>query len=153
MIREAVERDRLRVVRLLKDSRAGAGFDDMTGPTGFTFPFVAAYAERMFKEHRADPNSLCLVYAPDDRPQGVLMAKAFEHMFGPVWFAQETLWWIDPAHRGKAAVQMLDAYEVWAKTRGCAFAGMAGMGADPIVARLYLRRGYRVAETNFLKAL
>ena len=48
---------------------------------------------------------------------------------------------------------MLDAYEAWAGSQGCAFAGMAGMGADPDVAKLYLRRGYRVAETHFLKAL
>ncbi|MEI5682361.1 GNAT family N-acetyltransferase [Mesorhizobium sp. CGMCC 1.15528] len=153
MIRLAKEYDRLRVVQLLKDSRSGAGFDDRAGPTGFTFPFVAAYAEAMFKQHCADPRALCLVYAPEGRAQGVLMARAFEHMFGPVWISQETLWWIDPTHRGSAAVRMLDAYEKWSRDQGCAFAGMAGMGADPVVSKLYLRRGYGVAETNFLKAL
>ena len=85
--------------------------------------------------------------------QGILMAISFEHHFGPVLLAKETVWWIDPAHRGRAAVQMLDAYEAWAASKKCQFVGMAGMGADPDVAKLYLRRGYRVAETHFLKAL
>ena len=48
---------------------------------------------------------------------------------------------------------MLDAYETWAAAQRCAFAGMAGMGEDPVVAALYLRRGYRRAETHFLKPL
>lgn len=67
--------------------------------------------------------------------------------------ARETVWFIDPEYRGTAAVRMLDAYERWAKSLGCVFTGMAGMGADPKVAKLYLRRGYRVAETHYLKAL
>lgn len=153
MVRAAVDADRMRVIRLLKDSREGAGFDAATGVTGFTFPFVAAYAERLFLAHRAEANALCLVHDVDGVAQGVLMAVASEHPFGPVWLARETVWWIDPAHRGTAAVRMLDAYEDWARGRGCAFAGMAGMGEDPDVGRLYRRRGYRVAETHFLKAL
>jgi GNAT superfamily N-acetyltransferase len=152
MIRPAMRADRGHVIRLLKDSRAGAGFDSPDGPTGFVFPFDPVYAERLFLSHFS-PRRLCLVNDIDGTPQGILMAAAFEHPFGPVWLANETVWWIDPAHRGSAAVRMLDAYETWAGAEGCAFAGMAGMGADPIVAKLYERRGYRVAETHFLKAL
>ncbi len=152
-VRPAVETDRLQVVRLLKDSREGAGFDAATGMTGFTFPFVAAYAARLFAAHLSTPDALCLVLDVDGVAQGVLMASAAEHPFGPVRLARETVWWIDPAHRGSAAVRMLDAYEDWARDRDCSFIGMAGMGEDPDVGRLYRRRGYGVAETHFLKAL
>lgn len=48
---------------------------------------------------------------------------------------------------------MLDAYEAWARGKGCRFAGMVAMGDDPVIARLYERRGYRRAETHFLKAI
>ena len=141
------------VIRLLKDSRIGAEFNRSDGLTGFTFPFDPAYAERLFRHHLIAPNAVCIVYAPANHPQGVLMAAAGEHPFGPVVLARETLWWIDPTYRGMAAVRMLDAYEEWAfQKKGCQFAGMAGMGDDPGVAKLYIRRGYRIAETHYLKA-
>jgi GNAT superfamily N-acetyltransferase len=154
MIRPALLTDKARVVELLADSRTGAGFDTPEGPTGFAFPFDAAYAERLFLAHLRGPRTLALVHDVEERAEGVLMAAASEHPFGPVWLARETLWWIDPAHRGgTAAPRMLDAYEKWAARQGCAFVGMAGMGDDPAVGALYWRRGYRIAETHYLKAV
>lgn len=152
MIRLATPNDRTRVVELLADSRVGAGFDTAGGITGFVFPFRADYAERLFLAHLRG-RTMAIVHDVAGSAQGVLMATATEHPFGPVWLARETVWWIDPAHRGTAAVRMLDAYETWAAAQGCQFVGMAGMGDDPAVAKLYQRRGYRVAETHYLKAL
>lgn len=151
MIRPATVADKTCVIQLLKDSRVGAGFDTPVGLTGFTFPFDSAYAERLFLSHFA-PRRFALVHDVDGTAQGVLLAAAFEHPFGPVWLAKETVWWIDPAHRGTAAVRMLDAYDAWWTAQGCAFGGMAGMGEDPAVRVLYERRGYRAVETHFLKA-
>lgn len=153
MIRLGEIRDRDAAVLLLRDSRAAAGFDASTGVTGFVFPFEPAYADRLFRAHVESEDGLCLVSEADGLAQGILMAWAAEHPFGPVRLARETVWWIDPGHRGSAAPRMLDAYEAWAREQGCAYAGMAGMGEDPDVAKLYLRRGYRCAETHFLKPL
>lgn len=153
MIRPATASDRARVVDLLRASREGAGFDSADGLTGFVFPFDSAYADRLFRAHLDQPRACCLVLDVDGAAQGILMAVAAEHPFGPILLARETVWFIDPAHRGTAAVRMLDAYERWAKALQCVFVGMAGMGADPDVAKLYLRRGYRTAETHFLKAM
>lgn len=153
MIRLAFPADKNRVIQLLKDSRLGAGFDSLKGPTGFSFPFESAYAERLFVHHATSLDCLCLIYSVNGRAEGVLMAAVSEHPFGPVKLARETVWWIDPQHRGSAAVRMLDAYEAWASGRGCDFFGMAGMGDDPVVAKLYLRRGYKIAETHYLKAV
>lgn len=150
MIRPGKLSDRARAVELLRDSHVAAGFN---GGDGFTFSFEPVYAERLFSNHLDGMNTCCLVNDIDGEAQGVLLAMAFQHRFGPVWLACETVWWIDPAHRGRSAIAMLDAYEAWAKAKGCAFAGMAGMGEDPDVAKLYLRRGYRAAEKHFLKAL
>ena len=55
--------------------------------------------------------------------------------------------------RGLAAIRMLDGYEGWARGEGCAYIGMAGMGDDPDVGRLYRRRGYAIAERHYLKAI
>lgn len=153
MIRPATLSDKERVILLLRDSRAGAEFDRKDGISGFAFPFDPAYAERLFLSYVGAERRFCCVHDVGGCAQGVLLAHAYEHDFGPVWMSQERLWWIDPAHRGTAAPRMLDAYETWSREVGCQFAGMAGMGADPVVAKLYRRRGYRDAETNFLKAL
>lgn len=151
-MRAATVGDKTAIIRLLKESREGAGFGSSDGPTGFVFPFDPAYAERLFLAHLA-PRRLALVHDVDGTAQGVLLAAAFEHAFGPVCLAKETVWWIDPAHRGIAAMRMLDAYEAWVADQGCTFASMAGMGEDPTVRKLYERRGYRAAELHFLKAL
>ncbi len=154
MIRIGDYRDGARVVELLRDSRSGAGFDRADGPTRFVFPFRADYAERLFQTYSRTPRMICLIHDVDSVAQGVLMGHAFEHDFGPVWIAQERVWWIDPAHRGgTAAFRMLDAFEAWAANQGCSFVGMAGMGDDPAVMKLYRRRGYLGAETHCLKPL
>ncbi|MDD1534556.1 MULTISPECIES: GCN5 family acetyltransferase [unclassified Bradyrhizobium] len=152
MIRSASPADTARAVELLRDSHAAAGFDG-TGRSGFAVPFEAAYAERLFARHLEMMNGCALVHEVQGRAEGLLLAIAHEHPFGPVWLASETVWWIDPAHRGYSALAMLDAYEAWASGKGCKFAGMAGMGDDPVIARLYARRGYFKAETHFLKAV
>lgn len=150
MIRPANRSDTARVVELLRASHQGAGFD---GPGCFVFPFVETYAERLLVQHIDMMNGCALVHDVGGAAQGILLAIAHEHPFGPVWLASETVWWIDPAHRGRSAFAMLDAYEAWARGKRCAYAGMAGMGDDPVIARLYERRGYVRAETHFLKAV
>lgn len=150
MIRAATSSDTARVIELLRASHQAAGFD---GSGCFVFPFVEAYAERLFVQHLEMMNGCALVHAVDGRAQGILLAVAHQHPFGPVWLASETVWWIDPNHRGRSAFAMLDAYEAWAREKRCAYAGMAGMGDDPVIAKLYERRGYVTAETHFLKAV
>lgn len=153
MIRKAVLSDKDRVIELLHDSRIGAGFDSEAGKTGLVFPFSAAYAERLFIRYARGGFCVCFIYDVDGIAQGILMAHAFEYDLGPLWMAQERVWWIDPVHRGSAAQRMLDAYEKWAAFKGCHYAGMAGMGEDPVVMKLYQRRGYIVAETHCLKPM
>ena len=152
MIRQAVITDKVPVILLLKAAREEAGFDAAGGVSGFTFPFDPAYAERLFLEH-LQLGRCCFVLVDRGVARGVLMARAAEHEFGPVRLARETLWFIEPKYRGRHALAMLEAYEVWARAQGCAFAGMAGMGEDPAVGLLYRRRHYRIAETHFLKVL
>jgi hypothetical protein len=152
MIRAATMSDAGRAIELLRDSHRAAGFDG-TAASGFIVPFSLAYAERLFVRHLDMMNGCAIVHDAGGGPEGLLLAVAHEHPFGPVWLASETVWWIDPAHRGRSAIEMLDAYENWAHAKGCSFAGMAGMDDDPVIARLYQRRGYRRAETHFLKAV
>lgn len=144
----------VRVIELLRDSRVGAGFDSADGPTGFVFPADPAYGARLFAQHIENPNAVCIAHDVDGVAQGILMAVAFEHPYGPVTLSKDTIWWIDPAHRGgTAAPRMLDAFERWSRGRGCKFSGIAGMGEDPNISNLLKRRGYKPIEVHFLKAL
>lgn len=153
MIRIADASDKLSVIALLREAHAHHGFNDPCGMTGFVVPFDAAYIERLFLQHIESPNATAIV---SDRGgvDGVLMAVAFEHPYGPVRVARDTVFWITPARRGGSAAQrMLDAYEAWAyQQQRCQFAGIGGMGSHPGIDRLMRRRGYRVAETHYLRA-
>lgn len=142
-VRLATPADRLRMVRLLKDAHAAAAL-----PFAFSAPHAAALADR----HIASPNLLAAVCAPSGVAQGVLLAASQEHPFAPVKYAAETVWWISPDARGAGAV-MLEFYETWAAEQGCVFAGMAALSTFPRAATIYRRRGYREAETHFLKPL
>lgn len=138
-VRRATPEDRLAVIRLLKESHAAAGF---------TFPFSAPHADLLFRQHME--RGLVLVAGQPAR--GVLMAATFEHPFGAGKWAKESVWWISPEARGRSALQMLDAYETWAREQGCTTIGMASLASND-VSRIYERRGYALAEMHFVKAL
>lgn len=140
-VRFADQSDRDRVVALLRESHDAAGF---------TFPFQASYADRLFQQHLAADKACVLVAG--DPAQGVLMACAFEHPFGAGRMAKETVWYVAPAARGRGAIKMLDAYEAWARSVGCVSAGMASLATND-VSSLYERRGYSAVETHFMKPL
>ncbi len=140
-VRFATAEDRDRVVTLLRESHEAAGF---------TFPFQAAHADRLFQQHLASPMA-CVLLAGQPA-QGVLMACAFDHPFGAGRIAKETVWFVTPEARGRGAIKMLDAYEVWARSVGCVSVGMASLTTND-VSRLYERRGYSAVETHFMKPL
>ena len=140
-VRFATAEDRDRVVALLRESHEAVGF---------TFPFQAAYADRLFQQHLASPMACVLVTG--SHAHGVLMAVAYEHPFGAGRIAKETVWFVTPQARGRGAIKMLDAYEAWARSVGCASAGMASLATND-VSSLYERRGYSAVETHFMKPL
>ncbi|WP_367354180.1 GNAT family N-acetyltransferase [Agrobacterium pusense] len=140
-IRFADATDRDRVVVLLRESHEAAGF---------SFPFLAAYADRLFQQHLASDKACVLVAGKP--AQGVLMAAALDHPFGAGRIAMETIWYVTPQARGRGAIKMLDAYEEWAKSVGCVSAWMASLAAND-VSSLYERRGYSAVETHFMKPL
>jgi hypothetical protein len=140
-VRFAEPGDRDRVIALLKESHAAAGF---------TFPFEAARADQLFQQHLASPFACVLVVGKP--AQGVLMAVAFEHPFGAGRIAKETVWFIEPSARGRGALRMLDAYEYWARSTSCVSIGMASLASND-VSKIYERRGYAAAETHFMKPL
>jgi hypothetical protein len=140
-VRHATSLDRDRVVSLLRESHAAAGF---------SFPFQAAYADRLFRQHLASPMACVLIAG--EPACGILMAVAYEHPFGAGRIAKETVWFVSPNARGRLGLAMLDAYEGWARSLGCTSAGMASLTSND-VSRIFERRGYAPIETHFAKPL
>lgn len=139
MVRHATVEDRFVILRLLKDAHKSASLP---------FPFSASHVSVMLDDHMA--TGLVLVFG--EPAKGVLMAKTFEHPFGAGKWAKETVWYIAPEARGRHALQMLDAYEAWAREQGCSAIGMASLAPND-VSRIYGRRGYVPVETHFVKSL
>lgn len=144
MIRPAVDSDRMRVLSMAKAFHAASGLN---------IPFSPAMADTLFRLSLQDDDRLCLILEDDGTARGVLAAFAGIHALAPIKVASEIVWWIDPAYRGRDALKMLNAYELWASERGCSFVSMVGLGAYPAPATLYERRGYEPVECHYLKSL
>lgn len=143
IVRAATLADKTACIYLLRDSHQAAGF---------TFAFQAAYASQLFDQHMTSHQACVLVLEHEAKCCGLLMAVWFEHPFGAGRYAKETVWYIAPDARGRSALKMLHAYEVWAKEQGCTAIGMASLETND-VSKLYERCGYKPVETHFLKSL
>lgn len=134
--------DRFSMVRLLRDAHAASDLP---------FKFSAPHALHLVDNHISSKSHLALVFG--EVPAGILLASSQSHPFADVKYAFETVWWIQSDSRGKAATEMLDYYEDWAKYQGCVFAGMAALQTFQRASIIYRRRGYEATETHFLKKL
>lgn len=71
-----------------------------------------------------------------------------------VMVASEMFWWVRPSARGDG-FPLLDAFEDEAKARGAGLVAMSLIETMRAAAlsRLYERRGYKLVERSFMKAL
>lgn len=144
MIRRAVVSDRLSILSMVKRFHAESGVG---------LAFNPALAMQTVDRVLADENSLALVLELDGGPRGIFAATIHQHFFSLELCAQELVWWVDPAYRGRGAVKMLSDYEAWARSKGCQAINMVGLGGDPVTTRLYERHGFTAQERHFLKRL
>lgn len=141
IVRPALPSERFKVLALCRDFHAASGIP---------FEFDAAHASRAAQDHIEDPRKLCLILEAQGTLRGVLAASAAISPLAPVRIAQELVFWVDPAHRGRAPRRMLAAYEEWARSEGCAAIGLSGLN-DPRVARFFSAAGFALSENKFLK--
>jgi len=79
----------------------------------------------------------------------LLLARWFDCEFGSGRHAIERALWSEHGH-GPA---LIAEYERWARAAGCVDSALSSMRRPDAFARLYGRRGYRMAETTFVKTL
>lgn len=141
IVRPARPDERFAVLALCRDFHAASGIP---------FDFDPAHASRAAQDHIECPHKLCLILEAQGALRGVLAASVAISPLAPVRIAQELVFWVDPAHRGRAPLKMICAYEEWARAEGCAAAGLSGLN-DPRVARFFGAAGFALSENKFLK--
>lgn len=140
LIRRATDADIPAMVRM-----AGA----FIAASGTGLPFDADYVAGSIRRHMVTPCTLALVLDVDG-PHGMLCATVARSPLAPVTVADELAWWIDPAHRGRHALRMIDVYISWGVDMGCERVGMSAL-ANTAVEKLYKRRGFEPAEAKYVK--
>jgi len=98
---------------------------------------------------------LCLVSYDEDKVVGVLAAYAFEPVFSEERVACEVLWYLLPEYRkGRRGLEMMQAYEYWAKMVGCKVAQYGWLVNSPEgMKSLYERTGAVKSEEVYYKEL
>ena len=84
--------------------------------------------------------------------RGALGAMAHPDVNSGRMIASEFFWFMHPNYRG-GGMRLLQAYEDWAKERGCTEVRMVhlmDLGASSLK-RIYERRGYEAAEIHYRK--
>lgn len=145
IIRPGQLSDKGRVLVMLKVAHAAAEFP---------FPFSAPYASLLFDRHIGGGDNWCVILEVDGKAKGCLLATAQNHPFGPVRFASEVVWWIDPDVRGGAAARaMLEENERIAADHNCEFVTMVALASADRAGLIYKRSGYMPIESTFYKRI
>ena len=118
--------------------------------SGVPFDFDPAHASITAQRCIDGPEALCLALEADGALRGVLAALTSISPLAPVRVADELIFWVDPAFRGRGPRLMLKGYEDWARAQGCVLIGMSALN-DPRVSRFYGAAGFRSLENKFYK--
>jgi len=106
----------------------------------------------------SDPKQSVVILAlKDDEPVGMLVGQVGELLVSRDRVATEMAWWMSPEHRSsKKALELIGAYEYWAKeVAGCQYVQLSCLEDLSIdrVSRFYTKKGYKPFEKFFIKAL
>jgi GNAT superfamily N-acetyltransferase len=136
--------DRLAVIGLLRAFHAAGNFG---------FAYDGARADRLARLALAGGDMACLLVG--DPANGLLVARAGLSEMGEFRFAEELLVWVEPGARGRAVADLVDAFEAWARGRGCHRVKLSTQHhwRGEALGRLWRRRGYLPAETVYAKSL
>lgn len=144
LIRPAEVRDIPDLVRMAAQFMAAAQGD---------LPVDRDYLDGSIRRQLASPAHLVLVKEAGGAAVGVFCAAAGRSLWSPVAVAEETGFWIDPAHRGgMTAVRILRAYVGWASSMGCVRAHIRALQGRSLD-RLYARIGFVPGEITYCKVL
>ncbi|EXL06538.1 hypothetical protein BG46_15590 [Brucella anthropi] len=143
MIRRAVTADIPAIVSLGRQFYNSADFDIEASAPWFSMA-VSTYIQ--------DAERLCLVY-DNGGVKGFLMACYGQSDLFPIKVADEQLLYVAPEARGIAWTELRQAFEQWAKEKGCKRVQLTAQNVvkPDLMTRLYRRSGYALADLVFFK--
>jgi len=143
MIRKATEADTLDLLILAKQFYKE--YD-----TGYTID-MGLLAENV-SAMIASEDYLVLVLEKDGSAEGLLLGYASSPFFSRDKIASELAWFLSKDVRGfKESTLLIDAYEEWAKGKGCKFITMSDIEVLSSLQKLYESRGYTLMEKTYVK--
>lgn len=120
-----------------------------------TFPFEVEKVHEFVQGMLASNTKNAIIFLSMDNttPVGMLLACATECLFSRQKWATELALWVEPKHRSYGRFSELEgAYTYWAKNvAGCKLVSLAAL--DDQTEKLYHRKGYRLTEQSYSKAL
>ena len=100
---------------------------------------------------------ICILGISNGIPIGIIAGSLSQALFSQQQVASEVMWWVDPEHRGKtrAALELLGAFEHWAKLVGASFIQMQSLTNEYEIPleRFFTAKGYRPKEIAYVKEL
>lgn len=120
-------------------------------------PLDGAKVVSTVRDFIGSPNTLCLLALDEltGTPIGVIAGHISEMIFSTQRMASEAMWWIDPKHRGLGSFEMMEAFEYWAKLKGCTHVQMSLLGdtTGDRLTKIYNKKGYTRSEVAFIKEI
>lgn len=118
------------------------------GAVRFNPAQLATLAEALM----AGTGSVVFVVEADAALLGMMALQTYAHPMSGDTIATELVWWVNPAARGgRAALQLLDAADRWARQQGATMLQM--IAPSDKVARFYARVGFDKIETHYQRRL
>jgi len=99
-------------------------------------------------------NMVILVNDCDGELGGAIVGLVSELYMSTTVQATELAWFVSKDHRGKpSSIRLVKAFEGWAKSRGADLLGMGDIEGISNLEKLYIRMGYKKAESVYTKEL
>jgi RimJ/RimL family protein N-acetyltransferase len=92
---------------------------------------------------------IAVIDAGEGRLEGAIGLALVENLWAAEAHACEVFWWVRPAARGRAGLELLVRAEQWAHARQAA--GVAMIAPNLRVGALLTRRGYGLMESTYFK--
>lgn len=88
----------------------------------------------------------------DDEHKGMIVGVMTPFILGEILTATEIAWWVNPEDRHTSlGKQLHQAFEEWAKARGCKLINMISI--DDNLGAYYEKCGYKLTERAYMKEI
>jgi GNAT superfamily N-acetyltransferase len=107
--------------------------------------------ERNFRASQGSSDTVVILLRKEEKAVGFIVGFANSPLFSGDKIATEAAWYVQPEHRGRGSLKLLQAYEYWAKNVAkVKLIQMLHLG-DERLDKLYERKGYRKSEVCYIK--